>query len=297
MKIVIAIALVAVVLGSHPISHKLTEEINNSKTTWKAMTPEENPFSYMSTEEIKAMMGTKMMSMPEIKSKFQAYQLEADLPENWEFIEDFPTCQHPIRDQAKCGSCWAFGASESLSDRFCKAGVDVILSPEEMVECDKYDQGCNGGFMAVAWRFLASHGISTDECYPYHSGDGTVEKCHTTCEDGSEMKEYKCAADSIVHPKSIEDIKRELYTNGPMEVAFTVYEDFMSYKEGVYQHTTGKQLGGHAIKLVGWGVEDGVEYWKCANSWNTSWGMEGYFKIKHGDCGIEGQAYSCTPQL
>jgi cathepsin B len=78
-----------------------------------------------------------------------------------------------------------------------------------------------------------------------------------------------------------------------METGFTVYEDFMNYKNGVYSHTTGKQLGGHAVKIVGWGEN----YWICANSWGPSWGEEGFFKIKFGDCGIDQAVYACIPDL
>jgi len=57
-------------------------------------------------------------------------------------------------------------------------------------------------------------------------------------------------------------------TNGPVEASFDVYEDFLTYKSGVYNHVTGKDLGGHSIKILGWGVEGGVSYWLVANSWN-----------------------------
>lgn len=78
-------------------------------------------------------------------------------------------------------------------------------------------------------------------------------------------------------------------TYGPVEAAFTVYEDFLSYKSGVYHHVTGSQLGGHAIKILGWGVQDNTPYWLVANSWNTDWGNQGFFLIKRGsnECGIE----------
>jgi len=72
-----------------------------------------------------------------------------------------------------------------------------------------------------------------------------------------------------------------------MEIAFQVYEDFMDYESGVYQHLEGKLLGGHAVKVVGWGTEEGVDYWHCANSWSSRWGDAGSFKIKQGDCGID----------
>ena len=60
---------------------------------------------------------------------------------------------------------------------------------------------------------------------------------------------------------------------------------------------TGSLEGGHAIKVIGWGNESGLDYWLCVNSWGPSWGLEGHFKIKVGDCGIDDAAYACTPEL
>ena len=57
----------------------------------------------------------------------------------------------------------------------------------------------------------------------------------------------------------------------------------MNYKTGVYKHTTGYLEGGHAVKLIGWGTENGEDYWLCANSWNTSWGEQGFFKMAISD--------------
>ena len=78
-----------------------------------------------------------------------------------------------------------------------------------------------------------------------------------------------------------------------------VYEDFYAYKSGVYQHVTGKQNGGHGVKLMGWGVDNGVKYWLVANSWGTVFGEQGYFKIKRGnnECGFEGGFDAVTPKL
>lgn len=64
---------------------------------------------------------------------------------------------------------------------------------------------------------------------------------------------------------------KEISTNGPVEADFTVYSDFVQYKSGVYQRHSREALGGHAIRILGWGVEGGVKYWLCANSWNTDW--------------------------
>jgi cathepsin B len=78
-----------------------------------------------------------------------------------------------------------------------------------------------------------------------------------------------------------------------METAFTVYSDFMNYKSGIYVHTSGYQEGGHAVKILGWGTQSGLNYWICANSWGTSWGEAGFFRIAVGQCGIDSAIYAC----
>jgi cathepsin B len=93
---------------------------------------------------------------------------------------------------------------------------------------------------------------------------------------------------------------KEIYEKGPISGAFTVYEDFADYSSGVYQHVTGEYLGGHAIKIIGWGeTDDGVKYWLVANSWNETWGEKGFFRILRGvnECGIEDNVYAAMPKL
>lgn len=88
-------------------------------------------------------------------------------------------------------------------------------------------------------------------------------------------------------------------TNGPVEGAFTVYEDLILYKSGVYEHVHGKPLGGHAIRILGWGVENNTPYWTVANSWNSDWGDNGFFKILRGEnhCGIEDSISAGLPKI
>merc|ERR1712216_864777 len=84
-------------------------------------------------------------------------------------------------------------------------------------------------------------------------------------------------------------IQKAIMTGGPVETAFTVYTDFANYVSGIYSHVKGGVEGGHAVRIVGWGVDGGNKYWKVANSWNPYWGEKGYFRIKRGnnECGIE----------
>ena len=281
--IILAIVVALAFAATHPVNEDIVAEIKE-KATWTPMEVDENPFAYMPVEQIKAMMGTKLVVADGAveESDFNAAS-EFDAREEW------GSKVHAIRDQGQCGSCWAFGATEALSDRFAiEQDVDVVLSPQHLVACDTHNFGCNGGYLNKAWDFMVKTGVMTDECFPYTSGTtGQDGDCKKTCADGSTPVLYHAKSHKTV--RSVSAAQEAIQTGGPIEAAFTVYEDFMSYKSGVYHHTTGSMLGGHAIKALGWGTEDGVDYWLMANSWSPTWGDQGFFKIKRGDCGINNQ--------
>lgn len=245
----------------------------------------------MTLEEAKRYLGAPIKPLTDVTPiTIHAEQV----PDSFDSRDQWPNCIHPIRDQAQCGSCWAFAASEVLSDRYCIASngaTNVVLSPQALVSCDKSDYGCQGGYLDRSWNYLAQTGIPTDECYPYTSGGGVTGTCKTSCHDGSAFVMYKAKAGSIVTPHDVTSIQTLIQTSGPVEAGFSVYNDFFSYKSGVYQHKTGSLAGGHAIKIIGWGVDttSKLPYWIVANSWNTTWGMNGFFWILRGknECGIE----------
>ena len=76
-----------------------------------------------------------------------------------------------------------------------------------------------------------------------------------------------------------------------------VYEDFYVYSSGVYQYVSGSYLGGHAIRFVGYGVQNGVDYWLIANSWGTSWGEAGFVKIQRGVNMVNIEAYPLAASI
>jgi len=128
-------------------------------------------------------------------------------------------------------------------------------------------------------------------CHHPGCSEWSTPSCNATCQNGDKFNSYyHYAASAYAISSAISDIQTEILTNGPVEVTMAVYEDFANYKSGVYAHHNGTLLGYHAIKNVGWGVDSaGVEYWIIQNSWNTGWGMEGFFLIQRGvdECGIE----------
>ncbi len=147
---------------------------------------------------------------------------------------------------------------------------------------------------------MAETGVVNEECVPYQSGQGVVPLCMDKCVDGriiGEGDKVKAIQESIRVLTTPEMIKREILANGPVETGFVVYKDFMTYRSGIYTRNSDEALGGHAVKVVGWGVENGTEYWTCANSWSPKWGEDGFFKIKFGECQIDNSAIAGLPLL
>jgi cathepsin B len=279
----------------HPVNEEIIQQIKERATTWYPMEMEENPLHHMTIDQVKGLLGT-IVDFED--NEFPDPLVSNDINGAFDSRTKWPTCVHPIRDQASCGSCWAFGASEALSDRFCIAGgVNTVLSPQDMVSCDSSDMGCNGGYLNKAWSYLTTTGIVTDACMPYSSGKGVTGKCSTSCTGSGTYKKYQCKSGSVVTARSASAIQSNIQASGPMETQFNVYSDFMNYAGGVYQHKSGSLEGGHAIKILGWGTEGGLNYWICANSWGTGWGEKGFFRIAFGECGIDSAVYGCTPKI
>merc|ERR1711871_124832 len=274
-------------------------ELNaDDRLTWRA--GESDFFRGSTMEDARKLLGTRLVpEEEETPVRVHGSIADKDIPTSFDATTQWADYVHPIRNQQQCGSCWAFSASEVLSDRFSIAtngSTDVVLSPEDVVSCDKSDEGCSGGILSNAWHYLSSTGIVSDACFPYTAGGGKAPACSSSCVDGGVWKKYK--ATNAHRFTSVAEMQKELMTNGPVQVAFTVYKSFMSYKSGVYNRPWWKVWdlpeGGHAVKLVGWGTDNGVDYWRIANSWDTTCGEDGYFRIVRGKnmCGIEGQAYA-----
>tara|TARA_B100000795_G_scaffold257660_1_gene231084 strand:+ start:106 stop:420 length:315 start_codon:yes stop_codon:yes gene_type:complete len=95
----------------------------------------------------------------------------------------------------------------------------------------------------------------------------------------------------VSKPGDVKGMQKEILQNGPIEVAFFVYSDFQTYSSGIYHRTASSEgpMGGHAVRILGWGTQAGEDYWLVANSWSPQWGEKGFFKIRRGtnECGIE----------
>ncbi|KAF2351732.1 Peptidase C1A propeptide [Trinorchestia longiramus] len=324
---ILTVVMTVVAAKHHPLSDKFIEKINMDATTWTAG---RNFHRHTPMRYLKRLMGVLPGSKYMLPPKhYYDGLLPNDLPKEFDSRSAWPHCSTigEIRDQGSCGSCWAFGAVEVMSDRTCihsHGALNFHFSAEDLVSCcHMCGAGCNGGMPGGAFLYWVHGGIvsggpynSSQGCQPYAippcehhvvgkrprcEEGGRTPECTKKCEEGYTVpykqdlhkgkKSYSLANDE-------QQIMYDIMTNGPVEAAFAVYVDFLHYKKGVYRHTHGQFMGGHAIRVIGWGEENGVKYWLCANSWNTDWGDKGFFKILRGSdhCGIESEMVSGLPE-
>jgi len=325
MKAIVAVLALAACataldLTAPALRHDLIRQINsNPASTWTAGI--NRKFAKSSLKQAQALLGVKKngFRLPQKNITVGALPTSFDARTQWGSICPSLT---EVRDQSACGSCWAFGAVEAMTDRICiqsNGQSQVHLSAQDMNSCcDFCGMGCDGGDPGSAWYYWSTTGVvdggnwtatpdgscsqySLPPCEhhipkshydPCPSDEYPTPACPTTCANGQSFSGSKHVGASAYSISSDPNaIATEIMTNGPVEVAFTVYEDFLTYTSGVYQYQSGQELGGHAVKMLGWGVwTDGTTpYWIIANSWNSDWGNNGYFLILRGqdECGIE----------
>jgi len=314
-----SVSLIPVVSASF---EDIAAHVNSLDTTWKAKIPK-----FEDLEAVKRLLGTDVDENERLVGELPSAPVSANtaIPTDFDVRTNWPACAGVtghIRDQSACGSCWAHGATESFNDRYCIAtGSAVLLSTEDAL-ANSGAGSCNGGQPTSVLNWIGRTGVVSggdfvdigkgSSCAPYslptcqHHNWKPPTPEHPACPDSyptprsfSSCKESgystsfhqdKVKGGSAYSIQGESNIQSEIAQYGSVSAVFTVYEDLPAYESGVYQHTQGGYLGGHAVALIGWGVEDGTPYWLVKNSWNEDWGNKGLFKIKRGnnECGIEG---------
>nr|WMM65063.1 cathepsin B-16D1 [Myzus persicae] len=299
--------------------------INEQATTWKAgmnfdpNTPHDDIIKLLGSRGVQNL---DKVNHKLYKTHDEAYDnLFGRIPEHFDARNKWVYCDTigRVRDQGNCGSCWAVATSSAFADRLCVATTgdfNEFLSAEEITFCcHTCGFGCHGGYPIKAWKRFSTHGLVTggdynsgEGCEPYRvppSNDGNSSSsdqplainhiCRRHCYGNQSIDfndDHRYTRD--YYYLTYGSIQKDVLTYGPIEASFDVYDDFPSYKSGVYvKSDNASYLGGHAVKLIGWGEEDGTPYWLMVNSWNTQWGDNGFFKIRRGtnECGGD---YSTT---
>jgi cathepsin B len=310
----------------------LLKTVSQNKTTWKAKN--NTRFKNKTLRSIKKQMG---VNSPLKKKKKKRVMTNVDqkiiqnLPQNFDLRIQYPECTSlsKVNDQSICGCCWAYAAVDSLSDRFCilsKGRNQPVLSANNLVSCCDYcGQGCDGGTPLLGMDFISRYGVTTGgsyssngTCQPYpfpgcdHHVNGTFGSCDNENYPTTPDCVLQCSNSSINYNQDkwyISEayevdgdetaIMSEIFHFGSVEASMEVYEDFLLYSSGVYEHVAGDYLGQHAMRIIGWGVEDGVKYWLFVNTWNQEWGDKGLIKIIRGidEMSIESNVVAGIPIL
>lgn len=238
----------------------IAKKINSQNGSWKAVEP--TRFQDLKEEHVRRLMGTLMTDKDVLPDVTEVIELQLEAPDSFDSATNWPGCEsiQEVRDQSDCGSCWAFGAVEAMSDRICIVSGQTDqtrISAEDLVSCcSSCGFGCNGGYPSAAWSYFERTGLVTgglygdDQwCQPY-----SLAPCahHTTSAkyDPCPASEYptprcsrKCNANfpgsytkdkhhgrNAYSVRGETKMKAELSQNGPFEVALTVYEDFLTYQ-------------------------------------------------------------------
>ena len=243
-----------------------------------------NQFADLTAAEMKRLTGFQHQPKAEDNVKILPTDNLAD-EVNW--VEQGAVT--PVKNQGMCGSCWAFSTTGAIEGaEFIASGTLTSFSEQQLVDCATGtwgNMGCNGGLMDYAFRYVEKYPLETEADYPYKGVDG---KCAYDASKG--VGKVKGFAD--VKPNSPDQLKAAI-AKGPVSVAIEADQYiFQGYTGGVITSSTCGQMLDHGVLAVGYGSENGQEYFLVKNSWGPSWGANGYVKIGAGSsnvCGILSQ--------
>ena len=218
------------------------------------------------------------------------YVPNGNAPESWDWTEQGAVTA--VKNQGSCGSCWAFCTVANLEGLYyIKYGELLRFSEQQLVDCDTLDEGCNGGLMEYSFEWIKQNGgLCLEDDYPYK---GTEASCKTSVNNVVKVTDW-----TLLDSTDEEVIKEYLYETGPLAIALNA-DTVQYYSSGILSSSDSAcdpEGMNHGVTLVGYGVENGTKYWKVKNSWGSSWGEKGYFRILRGKgtCGINTYVTSAT---
>jgi len=250
-------------------------------------------FSDMSTEEFKSTILMKKKSSPrDPNSNEPVPKSVVDVPAYLDWREK--GAGTAVKNQEQCGSCWAFSVTENVESMWIiagKANDSIAFAPQQIVDCDTSDEGCDGGDPTTAYDYIINAGgIESESAYPYTGEDGT---CGFISKDVvGKITSWQYATELLDE----ETLQANLIAWGPLSVCVDA-SAWQDYESGVmtYLECAYIPLLDHCVQLVGYNATNSDNnYWIVRNSWGTDWGIEGYIWLTMWEdtCGISQEATS-----
>ncbi|XP_030749403.1 cathepsin L-like proteinase [Sitophilus oryzae] len=240
-----------------------------------------NKFADMTSAEFKAMLALQVATKPKYDSdKTFELPVGASVPDSIDWREK--NAVNPIKDQASCGSCWAFAIVGSTEGAYAiKTGTLSRFSEQQLVDCTTdINLGCSGGYLEKNFPYIKEKGLEYESDYPYEGTDGTCK--YDASKVGTKVSSY------VSFSNDENKLKEAVGTAGPVAVAIDA--DYIQlYSGGIYSDSTcDPDYLDHGVLVVGYGAENGQDYWIIRNSWGSNWGESGYFRFARGvnQCGI-----------
>ena len=233
------------------------------------------------------------------KSNIQKQMNDDRVPPFFDARVNFSGCIHLTGNYSSCGSDYAIAAASVLSDRLCiksQQSTNILLSAQDIINCDGSEPNCLGSANSV-FTYLMNKGTCSDQCVPYSNVQPGKCKSGICQNPVDQYISYKCKSGSVNTLSSIIDIQKEIMNNGPVYSDFTIYADFADYHSGIYYQSSHIAIKTKSVKILGWGNENGILYWLCANNLGPRWGEDGYFRIAFYEAGIASIVYFCDPEI
>jgi len=244
-------------------------------------------FADLSSEEFKAQyLMSNFEGTPDEERDVLEFQSFEALPDTFDWRADKRNVISPVKNQGQCGSCWAFSTTENIESMWAMNHSMQILAPQQIVSCDKEDDGCNGGDPPTAYQYvIKAGGMETEADYPYIARDGS-------CRFEAGKVVTKISSWKYITKTGDEDAMQQgLFAVGPLSICVDA-STWQDYNGGIISHSCGTKLD-HCVQLVGWNSQSsGSEYWIVRNSWGKDWGLDGYLYVEKGKdlCGIAKEA-------
>ncbi|XP_077300833.1 uncharacterized protein LOC143921405 [Arctopsyche grandis] len=273
----------------------LIDELNENERGTAKYGP--NTFGDLSPEEFRQ---TRLGLRTDLRLQNSVPMMHAQIPDVKDLPDSFDWRDKgavtPVKNQGSCGSCWAFSVTGNIEGQYeIKNGKLLSLSEQELVDCDKLDDGCNGGLPDNAYRAIEQMGgLELENDYPYDAAD---EKCHFN------KTLARVQISGAVNISSNEtDMQKWLVQNGPISIGINA-NAMQFYMGGVshpFKFLCNPGNLDHGVLIVGYGIhtyplfKKSMPYWIVKNSWGESWGERGYYRVYRGDgtCGVNMMASS-----